>query len=364
MKNRWIFTAILAIAICFSLLPAPAQAAAVMKTGTCGDQGDNLTWTLDDTGLLTISGTGEMAEYDRGDARWFPYREQINAVVIEDGVTSITEQAFSGCTYIKSVSIADSVTAIGHYAFYNCSSLESIEIPDSVTDLGSHVFYGCSSMTSANIPNAIINLWEFTFYGCSSLTTMIIPDSVLNIGECAFAECTSLESVVVPKNMIRIGWQAFYNCSRLWHVFYKGTEEDWEKMQIKAEQNEFHWAGRHYNCNGTETVDTENNTCIICTSRCEHNWNTGTVTKEPTVTEEGVLTYTCIECNATKTEPIAVLAEPPADGENPIEPTGAAPSQDCDTADWLIPWWWLAVVAGICLVSNVIFVVIILKKKK
>ena len=131
MKKRCFITAILAIVICFSLFPAPAHAAAVMKTGTCGNQGDNLTWTLDDTGLLTISGTGEMASYDEGDARWYPYWESITAVVIEDGVTSIGQQVFENCANITTVTIPQTVTEIGHRAFNGCSSLLFVVIPDS-----------------------------------------------------------------------------------------------------------------------------------------------------------------------------------------------------------------------------------------
>jgi len=89
MKKHWLITTLLILSFCFSLLPAPAHAAALIKTGTCGNQGDNLTWTLDDTGLLTITGTGGMAPYDEGDARWFPYWELITAVVIEEGVTTL-----------------------------------------------------------------------------------------------------------------------------------------------------------------------------------------------------------------------------------------------------------------------------------
>ena len=366
MKNRWLITAILAIAICFSLIPTPAHAAALIKTGTCGDQGDNLTWTLDDTGLLTISGTGGMAPYDEGNARWFPYWEQITAVVIEEGVTDISDQAFESCANITAVTIPQTVTKIGDKAFNGCSSLESIFIPDSVTVMGLGTFQGCSSLTEVTLSNTLTNIREFCFNGCSSLVSVWIPGSVSNIGECAFADCSNLLSVTIPKEMYRIGLQAFHNCKRLWHVFYTGTEEDWAKIKIMADQNELHWAGRHYTCNGTETVDPATKTCSICIERCEHNWNTGTVTKQPTRDEEGVLTYTCIDCNSTKNEPIEKLADSPADGENPTEPSTTEPvEQTCgNTVPGTIPWWWLVVVGGICIVSNVVFVIIILKKKK
>lgn len=367
MKNRWIFTAILAItlcAICFGLLPASVQAATVMKTGTCGKEGDNLTWTLDDTGLLTITGSGDMANYDEGDARWFSYWEQITAIVIEEGVTSIGERVFADCTNITTVTIPQSVTEIDHEAFYGCSSLKSVVIPDSVTTIGMGVFHGCSSLAEVILPKNITIIREFTFYGCQSLVSVVIPDSVTVVGECAFENCANLLSVTIPKDMFRIGLQAFHNCKRLWHVFYTGTEEDWAKIKIKADQNELHWAGRHYNCSGNETVDLETNTCSICVERCEHTWNTGVVTKQPTPEEEGVLTYTCIDCNSTKTEPIEKSSEAVPDSEAPTEPSTSPVEQSCNSDNnGVIPWWWLPIVGGICIVSNVVFAVIILKKK-
>ncbi len=365
MKNRFILRAFLVIvlcAFCFTLT-APAQAAAVMKTGTCGE---NLTWTLDDTGLLTISGTGDMLDYDVGEGRWFPYWESITAVVIEEGVTSIGTQAFAGCSNLVSAAIPESVTKIGEKAFIDCTSLTSVIIPNSVTTLGKRVFQGCSSLTAVTLPSNITIIREFSFSGCSSLVSIIIPDSVSVIGECAFENCTGLLSVTVPVAVVRIGLRAFHNCKRLWHVFYKGTEQDWEKINIHTDQNEFHWAGRHYTCNGYEKIDPATGTCEICVERCEHNWNTGTVTKQPTATEEGVLTYTCIDCNSKKTEPIEKSNTPPVDNEDPTVPNDSAPViQDyTNDASGIIPWWWLPVVAGVCLVGNAILILILLKKKK
>ena len=369
MKNRWIFTAILALtlcALCFSLMPTTAQAA-LMKTGTCGSEGDNLTWTLDDAGVLTISGTGDMADYDEGDGRWFVYWESITSVIIEEGVTNIGRLAFSGCVNLTAVTIPQTVTVIDDYAFTGCTSLTDITIPDSVVEIGRNTFQDCTSLTSITLPNGFTNLREFTFAGCTGLISIVIPDSVCNIGECAFNGCTGLLSVTVPQSIIRIGLQAFHGCNRLWHVFYKGNEQDWAKIGIKAEQNEFHWAGRHYNCSGQETVDPETNTCSICVSRCEHNWNSGVVTQHPTATEEGILTYTCIDCNATKTEPIEKSDQVSSDPEVPTDPSSSAPTAPiCENEEkgGIIAWWWLPIVAGACLVINTVFTIILFKKKK
>lgn len=114
-------------------------------------------WTLSDDGTLTISGTGDMPDYgDVGPykartfkiAPWFSQKNKIKKVVIEDGVTSIGNEAFYECDSITSITIPNSVTSIGEAAFDDCSSLTSITIPDSVTSIGDYAFYGCGDLTS------------------------------------------------------------------------------------------------------------------------------------------------------------------------------------------------------------------------
>ena len=108
-------------------------------SGTCGE---NLTWTLSDDGVLTISGTGDMTDYYSYSefAPWHEYADRIQTVVFGDGVTNIGDSAFYECSSLTSVTIPNSVTSIGYYAFYGCSSLTSVTIPDSVTSIGSGAF--------------------------------------------------------------------------------------------------------------------------------------------------------------------------------------------------------------------------------
>ena len=190
MKKR-LLSFVLAVLMIASLLPATALAADIVDSGTCGAEGDgsNLTWTLDSDGVLTISGTGAMKEYDPYKAPWYGSSSRVKSAVIAEGVTSIGGKAFLDCTSLTSVTIPDSVTSIGKQAFMYCTSLTGVTIPDSVTSIGSSAFSYCKSLTSVTIPNSVTSIGGQTFMGCSSLTSVTIPNSVTSIGGCSFMDC-------------------------------------------------------------------------------------------------------------------------------------------------------------------------------
>ena len=189
MKNK-LLTFVLTAMAC---LISPCLSAETYN-GTCGE---NLTWTLDtETGVLTISGTGEIRDsyyYEW----WKSYRSSVSSVVISDGVTSI-----------------------GYEAFDNCSSLTSITIPNSVTSIGYGAFMGCSSLTSITIPNSVTSIGDSAFEGCSSLTSITIPNSVTSIGGSAFRDCSSLTSIEIPNSVTYIGYDAFKG---VLNIVYNGT---------------------------------------------------------------------------------------------------------------------------------------------
>ena len=177
---------------------------------------DNLTWTLDADGTLTISGTGAMKNYDYDSNQSPVYNNSdVKKIVIEDGVTSIGDYAFRGCSSLTSITLPDSVTSIGDCAFVFCVGLSSITLPDSVTSIGDSAFKNCSSLTSITIPDSVTSIGDWTFYKCSSLTSITIPNSVTSIGDSAFYNCRSLTSITIPDRVTSIESSAFYNCSSL-----------------------------------------------------------------------------------------------------------------------------------------------------
>ena len=174
-----------------------------------------VTWTLSGDGTLTISGQGDMDDYEMYDAPWFNDWDKISKVVIKDGVTSIGESAFSGCYSLTSITIPNSVTSIGGGAFYYCSGLTSITIPNFVTSIGGGAFYNCKALTSITIPNSVTSIGYQAFYNCKALTSITIPNSVTSIGRGAFSGCSGLTSITIPNSVTSIGYQAFYNCKAL-----------------------------------------------------------------------------------------------------------------------------------------------------
>ena len=251
LKRILIFAAFVAALTCLLCMALNAET----YSGTCGAEGDNLTWTLDtDTGVLKIEGKGEMADFSNSGTPWGAYRTMITSVEISDGVTSIGNYAFPSCSGLTSIEMPSSVTSIGRAAFMNCSSLTSVIIPNGVKNIGSRAFEYCSSLTSiivdeANktykaingvlftkdgntlvaypagksetsytIPDGVAVIEIMAFKKCISLTNIYIPDSVKIIEESAFFGCKNLVNINIPDSMTAIGSQAFWDCISLKNI--------------------------------------------------------------------------------------------------------------------------------------------------
>ncbi len=203
--------------------------------------GKNVAWTLTKADVLTIIGTGAMADMVYVSSQpWYGARERIPSVVVEKGVTHIGNNSLRGLSKMTSLSLPEglqtignyafssdnnesftsvtipaSVTSIGTYAFQSCNGLTSITIPASVTNIGEYAFVNCSKLSTFTIPAGVTSIYRNTFAGCSSLGSIDIPAGVTSIGQNAFADCSSLGSIDIPAGVTSIGQYAFINCSEL-----------------------------------------------------------------------------------------------------------------------------------------------------
>lgn len=121
-------------------------------------------------------------------------------------------RAFQGCTNVTSYTFGDSVQYIPSYLCCEMNQLTSITIPETVTSIGNNAFSGCRGLTSITIPNSVTTIDAWAFYCCSGLTSVTIPNSVTSIGNGAFSWCSGLTSVTLGYSVTSIGSNAFSSC--------------------------------------------------------------------------------------------------------------------------------------------------------
>ena len=252
MKTRKLrlVSALLAVAMMLALLPTAAFAedSTTIKYD-CGENGNNVIATLDTvTGTLTISGSGKMADYDNADEQpWAGQRSNIKHLVVENGVTSIGNNAFRdctklidadmskalslssistsfwGCTELQSVKLNEGLTTIGGSAFTRCRKLKSIHIPSTVTNIGGWCFQECSGLEEVTFADdskletiAVRTFNNPGLYG-SGLKKITIPKSVKYIQEGAFFWCGGLKSVIFEpgSELTTVAWNAFSDCDNM-----------------------------------------------------------------------------------------------------------------------------------------------------
>ena len=166
MKITGLLLSVMMIVTAFGAFSLSASAVEV-ASGTSGD----VNWSLDSDGTLTFSGEGAIGN----DQSWMDHVDSITTIVIEEGITSISNYAFYECSSLESVTLPASVATIGNYAFSKCSNLESVTIPASVTNIRNSAFYGCSSLTTVNyLGTSAPSMGDYVFVGCN-LTTVNVP---------------------------------------------------------------------------------------------------------------------------------------------------------------------------------------------
>ena len=373
---------LLALVLCLSLLPAAALA----------DDGD---FTIENGVLIKYNGPGGAVVIPDGvtviGESAFLSRTDITSVTIPDGVTEIGRSAFNYCRDMTNVTIPDSVTEIGWRAFYNCQNLVEVTIPRGVTRIGDEIFDYCTRLKSVTIPHGVTEIGSWAFGHTASLTSVTIPDSVTKIEDSFWG--SGLTEITIPGSIRTIPTNAFYACDKLTKIeiqegvttierdafsmakptfvvfpaslasvnhpfdfrldasyFYMGTMAQWAqvnvgsmprsgtipaKVMIMCSDGETKWYQRladdpvcttHTYNSGVVTKEptltttgTKTYTCTVCGQTktesiprltCTHSYDNGVVTRQPTATAEGVKTFTCTNCGQTRTESIPKLDPP------------------------------------------------------
>lgn len=206
LVKRWL-NALLVFCLLLVLLPTHSLATEIINSGYCGGEGDgtNLAWTFENDGTLTISGTGKMGNYDTemNTVPWSANLENIQKVVINQGVSSIGDYAFYTKSHskISSIVMPDSITSIGNSAFLFCDQLSNLELPDGLLSIGRGAFSRCQGLREIKIPDSVTSIGPYAFSGCIQVKTVTIPKNVSSIGAGVFTACSTLTEIFVdPQN--------------------------------------------------------------------------------------------------------------------------------------------------------------------
>ena len=195
--------------------------------GSCGD---SLNWELQEGGILYIWGEGDMERFnDPEETPWQPYREIIYGLIVEEGVTSISDEAFEYCGVMTSVSLPDTLTSIGRYAFAY-TGLTSVEWPATMPVIAEGVFAYCSDLAYVSIPEGVREIEQSAFM-FSGITELKLPEGVQRIGSSAFYG-SAVATVHIPTSLYLVEDGAFGNCHMLRDVYYAGTGSQWNKVDF------------------------------------------------------------------------------------------------------------------------------------
>ncbi len=218
------------------LIPALIMSVGVLKirAEAGGRENDNLSWSLSDKGVLTVSGNGRMDDFGYTEPPWSPVKDSIRAVTVSAGVENIGENAFSYCYSLEKVTVESGLTEIGAKAFCSCNLLREVTLPDSVTEIGESAFKDCVALKNFAVPRGMSEIPKQCFYGCTALESITVPDTVISISRQAFFGCESLKNLKIPDSVTSIGMWAFVGCNGLKSITIPGSIETVEDSTFSA----------------------------------------------------------------------------------------------------------------------------------
>ena len=263
------------LAVGFTAAAAEGETPEIVDSGeyTDSNSGGVITWSLNQSGTLTIGGTGTV---NSSPAPWETYQESIQNVIMEEGITCIGSSAFSGYRNLQEVVFPESLQSVEYYAFYACSSLRSASFGTNLSSFNSGAFDGCSALTryevsesnpnysteagvlfneektvlvrypsgkvdeDYTVPESVSVIGSEAFSGAghlqgiglsaniteigryafaySGLTGITVPEGITRIETCTFSSCENLQNVVLPEGVTYLGDSCFSDCKNLQHI--------------------------------------------------------------------------------------------------------------------------------------------------
>ncbi len=282
----------LILIVAFTLLTLLFCGLSVSAETYSGSCGDGLTYTLDSNGELTITGTGAMTNWSEPSlVPWYDKKDDIIYVTLENGVSSIGNNAFSGCSNLEDIVIEGNVTSIGDNAFSDCGSLSIVEYVGTPEDweaitigigneqlisvkekyffiaqgeCGEEAWWVLSSegllivggsgdmadwsegnptpwndkkyiITKILFVGEITSIGDNAFTSCENLIYADLPYGISSIGANAFSECNNLVDILIRNSVTKIAKGAFAGCNKLHDVNYYGTHEQWNNIKIETD---------------------------------------------------------------------------------------------------------------------------------
>lgn len=254
MKKLMKTMLIMAVTLC-CVLASVSNGSIVVSAATSGKIGNQVSFSFrSSTKTLTVKGKGEIDVDMIFNAPWEDYAEDIETLIVEEGVSVIPDYTFMCLKNLKKVKLADSVTSLGWYSFESCVSLKSIQLPKSLKTLVRGAFNGCTNLkeisiskendyfttkdgvlftkdmktlmfyppaksgSSYTIPNGVIQVEDYAFAENQNIKTLKSSDSVAAFNDCACHEMKKLETVIFSENLNYLYADAFAYCYELKNV--------------------------------------------------------------------------------------------------------------------------------------------------
>ncbi len=229
-----------AIGILISVVVVVAIAAGVFyATAFSGKCGDDVKWSYNPLKeVLTVSGEGEMYDFeDDNNAPWdTKLIEEIETVIIKEGVTSVGKNAFAN-KGVENAILPEGLLRIGNTAFIH-NDLESIHLPSSLQYIGDAAFSN-NDLTEITIPENVTYLGGVSLGNCEELRTVTIRGKISALEENLFVTDMNLETVILPASVKEIKNAAFSNCWGLKTIIFEGTQQQWDQIVIDPNYNQF-----------------------------------------------------------------------------------------------------------------------------